>query len=237
MPNIKRYFLFTTLVCCFFMKYEVHAQKINQYDENNKRTGLWKKNYSNKRVRYIGNFKNGKEVGVFKYYDITISKFPVIIKEFSSTSDSASVKYFTLEGKLRSKGMMVGKQRVGKWLYYFTDGAIFSEEYYENGLLEGDLKNYYKNGKLTEHTLYKKGLKHGLSKKYSDDGVLIEEVMYANGKENGLAKYFELNGNLKETGIYKNGKRFGKWEFYLDGEIASDKDKEKSRGKFKKGNE
>ena len=236
MSNIKRYFLFTLLVSCFFMKHEVHAQKINQYDKNNKRTGLWKKNYPNKKERYIGNFKNGKEIGVFKYYDITTSKFPVIIKEFSNISNSASVKYFTLRGKLQSKGTMVGKQRVGKWLYYFTDGTILSEEYYKNGLLEGDFKIYYKNGKLTEHTMYKNGLKHGFSKKYSDEGVLIEEVMYVRGKENGLAKYFELNGNLKETGVYENGKRSGEWEFYLDGEIASDKDKEKSRGKFKKEN-
>jgi antitoxin component YwqK of YwqJK toxin-antitoxin module len=44
---------------------------------------------------------------------------------------------------------------------------------------------------------------------------------------NGLAKYFELNGNLKETGFYKNGKRAGKWEYYLDGELAPEQNKNK----------
>ena len=213
---------------------DIQAQKTNQFDANNKRTGLWKKYHPNKKIRYQGNFKNGKEIGVFKFYDITSSKFPVIVKEFLKNSDSAFVKYYTTEGVLISKGYMLGKKRTGKWMYYFEAGEIFSEENYKNGLLEGDLKNYYKNGKVTEHTLYKNGLKHGVSKKYSDEGTLLEAVMYVGGKANGIAKYFELNGDLKETGVYKDGKRFGKWEFYLDGEIASEKEKKASKTKFKK---
>ena len=34
------------------------AQKINQFDKNKKRTGIWKKYYSNKRIRYVGRFLN-----------------------------------------------------------------------------------------------------------------------------------------------------------------------------------
>ncbi len=69
---------------------------------------------------------------------------------------------------------------------------------------------------------------HGVSKKYSDKEVLIEEVLFENGLANGLAKYFELDGNLKERGLYKDGKRFGKWEFYLDGELATDKERKET---------
>jgi hypothetical protein len=36
-----------------------------------------------------------------------------------------------------------------------------------------------------------------------------------------------LNGNLKETGIYIDGKRVGKWEYYLDGELAQRNEKNK----------
>jgi hypothetical protein len=43
-----------------------------------------------------------------------------------------------------------------------------------------------------------------------------------------------LNGNLKETGSYLAGKRIGKWEYYLDGEVASDEDLKKKKSNFLK---
>jgi antitoxin component YwqK of YwqJK toxin-antitoxin module len=233
MLKIKRLITLLLFFVGFFAFQDVKAQKINQFDKNKKRTGVWKKYYSNKRIRYVGRFLNGKEVGTFRYYDITTSKHPIIIKEFSPTSDSASVRFFNLDGKLRSKGTMVGRKRVGKWIYYFPDGKLFSEEFYVDGNLEGDLKNYYKNGKLLEHTQYQDGKKHGFSRKYSDEGVLIEEVHYKNGLLNGLGRYFELNGDLKEEGQYVDGKRYGKWEFYIGGKKVSKKERQ-NENKFNK---
>lgn len=234
MLNIKSLYLVLTFSICFFVKNECNAQKINQFDANKKRTGVWKKYYPNKRIRYIGQFENGKEVGIFRFYDITDSRVPTCIKTFSRSSDSVSVAYYSLKGTLKSKGFFIGKKRVGLWKYFFPNGKTLSKEFYVNGKLEGELINYYPNGKPAEITNYKNGLKNGFSKKYSSDGVLIEEVHFENGKPNGLAKYFELNGNLKEKGIYKDGKRFGKWEFYLDGEVASGEDRTKKKTFTKK---
>ncbi len=228
MLKIKRLIPLSILFFVFFGLSSVNAQKINQFNKNKKRTGVWKKYYPNKRIRYVGQFVNGKEVGTFKYYDITTSKHPTIIKKFSADSNSADVTYYTLDGKLRTKGKMVGKNRVGKWIYYFTNGKLFSEEFYVDGKLEGDLKNYYNNGKVLEHTQYSNGKKNGFSKKYSDEGVLIEEVNYLNDVLHGEGKYYELNGDLKEEGLYKNGKRFGKWEFYIGGKKATEKEKRKA---------
>ena len=102
-------------------------------------------------------------------------------------------------------------------MYYFPTGEVFSEEYYVDGNLEGELKNYYKNGKVLEHTQYQGGKLHGFSKKYSDAGILIAEVTFKNGVLNGPGKYYELNGDLREEGMYRDGKRYGKWEFYIGG--------------------
>lgn len=226
MINIKRLSV-AFLIGVLFFSENVFAQKINKTDVNGKRTGVWRKYYSNNRIRYEGQFKNGKEYGTFKFYDITTSKHPVVIKKYEANSNKAFVQFFTLKGKLRSKGVMIGKKRIGKWIYYFPTGKLFSEEIYKDGKLEGVLKNYYANGKLTEETLYKNGLKNGTSKKFTDEGVLIEEIKYVNGKREGLAKYYDLKGGLKEKGIFKADKRFGKWEFYLDGEIV-EKNKNKS---------
>tara|TARA_R110001632_G_scaffold23160_2_gene65869 strand:+ start:198 stop:968 length:771 start_codon:yes stop_codon:yes gene_type:complete len=233
MLKIKRLVFLFLLFAIFFGYTPVNAQKINQFDKNKKRTGFWKKYYPNKRIRYVGKFVDGKEVGTFKYYDITTSKHPTIIKEFSAISDSSKVRYFNLDGKLRTKGYMVLRNRVGKWIYYFSNGKLFSEELYVDGKLEGELKNYYKNGKVLELTQYSNGEKNGYSKKYSDQGVLIEEVNFLNNLLDGVGKYYELNGDLKEEGVYRKGKRYGKWEFYIAGKKASNKAK-KEGNKFNK---
>ena len=224
MLNIKRIFS-TALLLSFFFTISIQAQKINQLDVNGKRTGVWKKFYDNGKIRYSGQFINGKEVGVFKFYTINSSSQPSIVKKYRKNSDTALVTFYTGKGTVKTEGKMLGKKRIGKWIYYFFDGEISSEEEYSNGSLNGVLKNYYRNGKLTEETAYQFGKKHGVSKIYTNAGILIENVSYVAGKLEGEGKYYDLKGDLKEKGIYKNGKRVGKWEFYMDGEIVSDKRK------------
>ena len=234
--TITRAVFFLLFSLFFFRIITTKAQKINKLPKDNKITGIWKKYYTNKRIHYEGTFIDGKEGGVFKYYDITTSKHPTIKKEFSKKSESATVSYFNLDGKLRTKGVMIGKKRVGKWIYFFPNQKLFSEEYYVNGKLEGKLINYYNNGKVLEITEYSKGMKNGFSKKFSDQGVLIEEVNYSNDILNGKGNYYELNGDLKEEGVYSRGKRVGVWEFYIGGKKVTKKDK-KEENKFRKNNQ
>ncbi|MCL7763507.1 toxin-antitoxin system YwqK family antitoxin [Polaribacter sp. Z014] len=224
MLNVKRLFFILLFFACFFTNETSNAQRINQFDQNKKRTGVWKKYYSNKRIRYVGEFKNGKEVGVFKFYDITSSKHPVIIKTFFTDSDSLYVQFFTLNGKIETEGVINGRKRVGNWKYFYPDGKIMSEENYKNGKLDGAQIIYYQDGQVTEFATYKNGLLDGVASKYSDKRVLIQEITYKEGVLNGLAKYFELDGKLKETGNYKNGLRVGNWEYYMDGEVATEKE-------------
>lgn len=230
MINIKRLFFISLFFSCFLCVSSIEAQRYNQFDKNKKRTGVWKKYYPNKRIKYTGTFKNGKEVGTFKFYNMSFFRNPEAIKVFHKNSDSVTVTYFYDRGKLKGKGMLYGRKKVGKWIYYYKKGPVFSEESYVDGKLSGKSIVYFKsNGKIAEESTYKNGVLNGHSKNFSDKGILIEDVLYKNGKANGLAKYFELSGNLKEKGIYKNGIRVGKWEFYLDGEVVDQKQKKESR--------
>ena len=235
MINIKRLFFVSSFLYCFFITASSFSQNINRLDENGKRTGVWKKYYPNKRIRYTGQFQNGKEVGVFKFYDITDSSRPVVIKTFFPGSDSLFVQFYRLNGSIQTEGILNRKKRVGNWKYFYPDGTLMSEENYRDGKLDGEQLVYYPDGQVTEFAVYANGLLDGVVSKYSDQGILIEEVTYKNGKPNGLAKYFELNGDLKETGNYKEGKRIGKWEYYLDGELANEKDKKKENSYTKQG--
>lgn len=236
MLNIKRCCTVALVLLCFFSVEDNFAQKYNQFNEKGERTGIWKKYHPNKRVRYTGKFKNGKEVGVFKFYSMNSSDHPIAIKTYFGGTDSLFVQFFDVEGRIETEGIFNGRKREGNWKYFYPDGTLMSEENYKNGKLHGDQIVYYPDGLVTEFATYNNGLLEGVCSKYSNKGVLIEEITYKNGKPNGVAKFFELNGNLKETGEYKNGKRFGKWEYYIDGEVATDEEKKQNRENFEKGN-
>ena len=119
--------------------YSVGAQNgVNEFDDNGKRHGVWRKFYNNDRVRYVGKFDHGKEIGVFKYFSASNSDNPVIVKEYTGSDNLAHVSFYTPGGALESKGKMQGKERVGKWLFYHPDGkSVMSEENYVNGKLGG----------------------------------------------------------------------------------------------------
>ena len=193
-------------------------EKINQFDANGNRTGIWKKDHQNGRIRYKGQFEAGKEVGVFNYYSIVSSDYPILIKTYSKDSDIATAEFFTEKGVLESEGKMNGKERIGKWLYYHPDGkTLLSEENYENGLLNGESKTYFVSGQLTEISHYKDGKLDGNTKQYSKEGILLEELNYKNGKLHGLATFYNINGKVIYTGMYENDEKTGKWEFYKEG--------------------
>lgn len=216
---LKRSFLFLLLFQMLLLSGQTST---NQFDENGKRHGVWRKYYNNNRVRYTGTFDHGKEVGVFKFYSASNSENPVIIKKYND-SDLADVRFYTPSGVLESEGKMRGKEREGKWLYYHEDGkSIMSEENYADGKLDGEYRTFYPSGEPTEIAYYKNGLLHGNYKKYSIKGFLYQDFNYSEGKLNGMAIYYSRKtGDLIKKGPFKDDQRVGTWENYVDGELVS----------------
>ena len=214
------------LVFCFFFGiffgiYPAFAQSdINQYDENGKRHGVWKKYFSNsQQLRYEGEFDHGKEIGTFKYYCEECNDVPTITREFKK-DNTALVKYFTKKGKLVSEGMMDGKNRIGEWIYYHEKSeAVMTKESYANGKLHGKKITYYPNGKVTEEINYENGVMQGENLYYSYDGVLLKKLKYENDQLQGEATYYDAHGNVVIEGFYKDGKKHGLWKYYKDGKI------------------
>lgn len=213
------YSLFVLLILTVLCVYPVVGQgKINQFNSNGERVGVWKKYYNNKRLRYQGQFKDGKEIGTFKFYSALNSEHPTVIKSFDEHSNLAKVNYFDKKGVLKSTGEMDGKNRIGKWFYYHLDGkTILSEENYENGILNGSSKTYYNTGKITEEMFYRNGELHGNLKRYSDEGVLLDDLNYVEGELHGAAKYYNIKGKLIYWGDYENDEKTGKWEYFENG--------------------
>ena len=127
MKSLIVFFTFFIIGFC-----SVNAQeKVNEFNKNGERTGKWVKYYDNGNVRYRGQFENGKEVGVFKFYSMISNSEPIIIKTFSKESTIAKVSFYSIEGVLESNGEMDGENRIGLWLFYHNDGkTIVSEDFF-----------------------------------------------------------------------------------------------------------
>lgn len=212
------------ITCCLliFSPVLVAQNNINQFDSQGNRDGVWKKYYpGTKQLRYEGTFKNGKEIGVFKFYCEECKDKPTAIKEFNQQDDIANVKYFTLKGKVVSEGKMDGKDRIGEWIFYHEKSDnIMSREHYLDGKLNGVKTTYYTNNKITEELHYKGGMKDGENNYFSPDGILIKKLNYRNDLLQGEAFYYDAFGVVIIEGSYKDDKKHGLWKYYKDGNLV-----------------
>lgn len=235
MGKLKLVFIFFS-IAFMSIQFSFAQVEINQLDSNGERHGIWRKYYSNKRVRYQGKFNHGKEIGVFKYFSAANSDHPVVIREYNNDNSITEVSFYNLDGLLESKGKMKGKNRVGKWLFFHENGkAVMSEENYIAGKLHGEYKTYYNSGKSTEIAHYKDGLLDSVYRKYSIKGHLYQHFTYKAGKLNGKAVYYSRKtGALTTKGAFKNNIRVGIWENYVDGELISTEQPNKKKERLKK---
>ncbi|MDX1462850.1 MAG: toxin-antitoxin system YwqK family antitoxin, partial [Marinirhabdus sp.] len=194
---------------------------VNQMDAQGKRHGVWKKYYpGTQQLRYEGQFDHGKEVGTFKFYCAECGENPTTIKEFKGDGKTATVTYYTIKGKLVSKGLMEGKDRVGEWIYFHEKSEQpMSKESYVNGELHGVQTTFYPNGQKTEEITYANGVKQGDNLYYSPEGVLLKKLIYHNDKLHGPAEYYDANGNVTIKGYYKNGMKHGLWQYFKNGKV------------------
>jgi antitoxin component YwqK of YwqJK toxin-antitoxin module len=189
----------------------VERQKINRYDNNNRKHGLWKYFHDNGVVRLEGMYKRGLENGYFKEYDytgnlITTTKYVDGVKK-EDARELAKLdvrKDYYADGQVKivatynKEGVPEGIRRE-----YAPDGTIESSYIFRNGTLIGE-------GVVTE-----KGERDGIWKEYYDDGKLRAEGKYNKDVKTGSWKYYHFNGQLEQEGDYNGeGLPEGEWRWY-----------------------
>lgn len=218
--------LFVFSVICMNFSF-AQEEKINQFDAKGNRNGLWKGVHEkSQRPRYEGTFINGKETGIFKYFDDTKAGKVIATRDFSKGDGSCYTTMFNQKGNKVSEGLLnKDRQNEGEWKYYHQDSPQpMSVETFKNGKLNGKSVVFYKNGKIASETHYVNGIKDGIYKKFSEKGIVLEEIPYKNNQFNGLVTYRDAKGNITAQGIYENGLKKGIWKFYENGKLVKEVD-------------
>lgn len=210
----------------FLVNISVFSQNdYNKFDDKGNKNGLWRGFYADtKNLKYEGTFDQGKEVGIFNFYDNTKTKIIIATREFDPKDNSAyTIFYDQLKNKV-SEGKVVNKLYEGTWKYYHkASKVIMTIENYSKGNLEGLRSVFYPTSKIAEEAVYKNNQKNGPYKRYTETGIIIEESNFKNNEFDGLAIFRDADdGTVVSKGKFVNGKKTGIWQFYKKGKLQKE---------------
>lgn len=219
LTSMNKAILLVTIL--FFSPLVFIAQdSLNRVDENGLKQGKWQKKFPKGQVRYEGQFRDDKPVGLFTYYFEEGGKSAEI--QHLSEGAGSIAKFFHRNGVVMSEGQYENQEKTGEWKFYDDKGILSSVDYYKNGVQHGKSTVYYLNGQPSAEYNYNNGKRDGPFKEYYADGTLKNEGTYKAGEFEGTYTSYYEDGKIKMQGQYVNAMKDGRWVYYApDGSIMA----------------
>ncbi|MGK5594152.1 MAG: 6-hydroxymethylpterin diphosphokinase MptE-like protein [Parachlamydiaceae bacterium] len=108
----------------------------------------------------------------------------------------------------------------GECLQFYPNGAIKSQQFYENNLLHGPSTFFSQEGTLLAKSWFCQGRRIGTTYRFFKSGQLAAIERWEEGLQNGKQEYFYQSGHIKTLLDYHEGLLNGKVElFYPDGQL------------------
>ncbi len=193
-------------------------ERINRYDSNNKRTGIWRDLYPDGLIKEDGNWANGLRNGVFKFFNKKgdlekLEKYEdgvLVIDEASTAILDMREEYYD-NGKVKNSGPYRLGKKQGNFREYDINGNAIG-----GGLYDNDVK-------MGEGMIDSLGRRVGHWKLFYPHGELRSEGDYIQGMKDGPWSYFYDNGKIEQKGSYRDDLPHGQWQWYfVDGSIHRD---------------
>lgn len=207
--------LISLIILC--MSLNCYAQ--NKIDNQGRRQGHWIKTDKDGSRIFEGDFKDGKEIGVFNYYypDGTLK----IRNTFTEPGRYCKHEAYDEKGRLLATGFFNQKNRDGEWRYYSQDGKLVKIAGYRMGIKEGAHIIFNSNGDTAEIANWKDNHRHGRWwKRIGEKGWI--EGRYENGLMQGRLVEYDGQGRLVSDGNYLNGAKHGRYRRFENGRCTVD---------------
>lgn len=147
----------------------------------------WWEAYLNNELILVGQFKNNKKVGCWKFLNVNLNSRHLV----NFVND-------TLHGTV---------------LMYSIDSTLILEGEFALGIENNYWKTYHSNGRLNEQGTYYNGLKNGWWQSFDTLGNILTEASYSLGEIAGYVKEYS-HGRISAEGKEFNGKKRGTWKQY-----------------------
>ena len=187
----------------------------NQFNDNGEKSGLWigYHNNNNNTIKYKGEFSDGKEMGVFKYYDYSGNL--VVELDYIEIGQKSLATIYYPNGIIKSTGEYVNKEKEGLWIYYNQNGQKIAEENFAHNNLNGESRYFYENGMLSEKYNYLNNKKEGLAEIYYMSGFINMQCSFSLDTLNGFSKfYYDKINQIESQGYYNMGMKHSIWIFF-----------------------
>lgn len=200
------------------------CQAQNQIDKQGRRQGHWIKTDKDGSKIFEGNFVDGKETGVFKYYypDGTLR----MQNNFSEPGHRCSHEAYDEKGHLLAKGFFCEKNRDGEWSFYTESGKVIKQVTYRMGAKEGKQTIYTSKGDTAEVSHWKDNKRHGRWWKRIGEKGYITGIYVMGGLEGELKEYGQ-DGSLVRLGHYKDGSKHGSYQYFENKVLTIDEEWDK----------
>jgi antitoxin component YwqK of YwqJK toxin-antitoxin module len=197
------------------------AQPVNQTDAQGRRQGRWTKTYEDGKLRYEGQFKDGRPAGLFTYYypdgkvEATNNHLP--------DGHTAAAHMYHPNGRIKAKGLYRDQKKDSLWQFFNDDQVLVLEETYARDVLNGVQRSYFPaTGKPVEETHYTMGRRNGPWQRWYDNGKLWSKGSYTDDELDGDYEMNFPDGRPKMRGRYAQGMRTGVWlEFNDNGTVRT----------------
>lgn len=120
-------------------------------------------------------------------------------------------------------GLMIGQEKIENGVAslsktFYPNGSVKQETPYENGKIQGLVKNYQPDGVPSSIETWQKGEKTGPTQVF-ENGELIAEIPYVRGVKDGMEKRYRNGKVLVEQISWVNDVRYGPSTTYI-GDVA-----------------
>lgn len=205
-----------------YLKDEV---KINRYDANGHKTGLWVSTYPDGTIKNETKYIHGKPDGYSKSYNKSGSLIESVKYQYGNVDtnsnenlviDLKKVDYDTvqIEGVFRN-GLKNGlfkvfknKEVVGAF-EFLKDTLLGYGKLDEIGLKKGEWVYYYPNKKIKYSAAYDSTGKTGKWVYYYSNGKKQQVGKFSKNEPTGSWTYYYKNGQIKRTEFYRKGELNG----------------------------
>ena len=162
-------------------------EKINRYNKNGQRIGLWVDLRENGKLKEEGNYLNGLKEGTFKVYNKQGEFWKYEFYELGVLKENAEETEFVKIEK-----------------FYDSKGRVIERGGTKNGMKHGIFQTLDSTGNII------------FSRLYLNDSKQAEGKYDSLNREIGEWKYFYPSGSVRTVGSFSNGKKVGDWKFYYE---------------------
>jgi len=188
-------------------------ERINRYNDNSEKEGLWLSFYEGVKVKSEENYKNGLLNGYFKEYGkeenllltLLYREGKLVEEVGKDTTEIAITEIKDSDGRIVEIGLFRNSLPVGIHKKFNKEGVIiYSYIYNDLGVV------------VSEGIIDKEGKRFGKWIDYYSDKKIRDEGNYSNNLKEGRWTFFFENGGVEQKGNYLKGKENGNWIWYYN---------------------